>query len=53
VAEAARDHHQGVDELLTGWSGPASAGRFDDTIPAFGVRIYSWLPQRIVSGQGL
>jgi hypothetical protein len=45
--------YQGVDELLTGWSGAASAGRFDDTIPAFGVRIYSWLPQRIVSGRGL
>jgi hypothetical protein len=45
--------YQGVDELLTGWSGAASAGRFEDTIPAFGVRIYTWLPQKVISGRGL
>jgi hypothetical protein len=31
----------------------AWAGRFADTIPAFAVRIYGWVPQKIVSGRGL
>jgi hypothetical protein len=45
--------HQRVDEVTTGWSGTASAGRFADTIPALGLRIYSWVPQRIPSERGL
>jgi hypothetical protein len=44
---------QAVDELTTGWSGTASGGRFADTIPAFGVRIYRWTPQKVISGRGL
>jgi hypothetical protein len=45
--------YQGVDELITGWSGTAWAGRFADTIPGYGVRIYGWLPQKLVAGRGL
>jgi hypothetical protein len=45
--------HQRVDELMTGWSGAASAGHFADTVPRFGVRIYSWIPERTVSGRSL
>jgi len=45
--------YQGVDELTTGWSGSAWAGRFANTIPGYGVRIYSWLPQKLVAGRGL
>ena len=45
--------YQSVDELTTGWSGTAWAGRFTDTIPGFGVRIYGWLPQKLVPGRGL
>jgi hypothetical protein len=44
---------QGVDELLTGWSTRAAGGRFADTLPPFGVRVYTWLPQKLVSGHGL
>jgi hypothetical protein len=44
---------QRVDELLTGWSTEATGGRFADTIPAFAVRIYTWLPQQLLSGHGL
>jgi hypothetical protein len=33
---------QDVHELTTGWTGAAWAGRFADTIPAYGTRIYSW-----------
>ncbi len=42
--------YQGVHELTTGATATAQAGRFADTIPAFGVRIYSWLPQKIAHG---
>jgi hypothetical protein len=45
--------YQGVDELTTGWSGAASAGRFGDTIPPFALRIYSWVPQKVIAGRGL
>jgi hypothetical protein len=45
--------YQSVDELTTGWSGSAWAGRFTDTIAGYGVRIYSWLPQKLVAGRGL
>ena len=34
-------------------SGTAWAGRFADTIPGYGVRIYGWLPQKLVAGRGL
>ncbi len=44
---------QGVDELTTGWTATAEAGRFTDTIPAFGVRVYGWIPQNGVHGRGL
>ena len=44
---------QGVDELTTGWSGQASGGRFADSIPPFGLRIYSWVPQQVIKGRGL
>jgi hypothetical protein len=45
--------YQGVDELTTGATGTASAGQFADTIPAFGLRIYTWVPRKIVNGRGL
>jgi hypothetical protein len=44
---------QSVEELTTGWSGAAAGGRFADTIPAFALRIYSWLPQKVIRGHGL
>ena len=44
---------QGVDELMTGWRGTIGGGRFADTIPPWGVRIYSWVPQKTISGAGL
>jgi hypothetical protein len=43
--------YQSVDELTTGWRGAAWGGRFADTIPAFGVRIYSWIPQTLFGGR--
>jgi len=45
--------YQRVDDLMTGWSTEASGGRFADTIPPFGVRIYSWAPQKLIAGRGL
>jgi hypothetical protein len=45
--------NQRVDELTTGWSADATAGRFDDTIPPFALRIYSWPAQRAIGGRGL
>jgi hypothetical protein len=44
---------QGVSELMTGWTGQVVGGRFADTIPGFGVRIYSWLSQQSIGGRGL
>jgi hypothetical protein len=44
---------EGVDELTTGWTARAEAGRFADALPAFGVRIYSWIPQKVVNGRAL
>ncbi|HZO62086.1 MAG TPA: hypothetical protein VFB35_03820, partial [Gaiellaceae bacterium] len=44
---------QPVEELTTGSTGQASAGRLEDTIPAFGLRIYTWLPPTAVRGRGL
>ena len=45
--------YQSVDELTTGWSGTAWAGRFTGTIPGYGVRIYGRLPQKLVPGRGV
>jgi len=44
---------QPIDELTTGWAADASAGRFDDTLPACAVRIYTWLPPTAIRGRGL
>jgi hypothetical protein len=44
---------QSVDELTTGWSSVAAGGRVADVIPPFALRIYSWLPQKIIGGHGL
>jgi Protein of unknown function (DUF1361) len=44
----------GTTSTSPGEMGDAAwAGRFADTIPAFAVRIYGWVPQKIVSGRGL
>jgi hypothetical protein len=40
---------QPVTEVTTGTVLAASGGRIADTIPAWGLRIYSWVP-RVVSG---
>ncbi len=45
--------YQAVDELTTGSTIDADGGRFAGTIPALGLRVFSWLPQKPIGGRGL